>query len=206
MNYHVMGGPDGPTAVFLAGRWGGDYPWFAIFGLITLLLLFLPNIVSRIRRKQKEINLCENRLMNLAQEIGGLLCLFIMLCWVGYGGFGFYSVGAFLCYIYGSALLVLIDWVLWIIYYFVKRPKISVETDGPTAVFIAGNRQILRGIKALRAVIAAVPALLFLLHGLTLHHWLLAGCAAVYGIGNIYVTYENINMRVTKATETEKGR
>lgn len=194
MNNSVIGSADGPTAVFLAVSFGeGDFPWLAVFGLAATLLLFLPNIIFRLRRKEK--NLCESGLMNSAEKLGLLFSLFIILCWVGYGSWGFHSVKAFLCYIFGNILLILLNWVLWLIYYFMGRPR--VKTDGPTAVFAAGKRQV-RGIEALRIAMAAVPAALFLVDGLTLHHWLLAGSAVIYGVGHIYVTRENINKNTYK--------
>lgn len=197
MNNGIFSGADGPTAVFLAVNFGeGDFPWLAVFGLVTVLAFFLPNMIFRLRHK--EMNLCESRLMNSAEQLGFLFSLFILLCWVGYGSWGFYSVEAFLCYLSGNVVLILLNWVLWIIYYFISRPPVTAKADGPTAVFVAGNRQVVRGIKTLRIAMAAVPAVLFLLDGLTLHHWLLAGSAAVYGVGHIYVTCENINRRTTK--------
>lgn len=199
MNNRIFGSADGPTAVFLTVSFGeGDFPWFAVFGLVSMLFLFLPNIIARIRRK--EMNLCESRLMNSAEQLGLLFSLFIILCWVGYGRWGFRSLEAFLCYISGNMLLIALNWVLWLVYYFMAGPRIAVKADGPTAVFVAGKKQV-RGIMTLKTIMAAVPAVLFLLDGLTLHHWLLVGSALVYGVGHIYVTRENINMRTGKNTQ-----
>ena len=197
MNIVAIGGSDGPTAVFLAFSSGeGDFPWFTVFGLIAMLLLFLPNMISWFRHR--EMNLCESRLMNSAEQLGFLFSLFILLFWTGYGSWGFHSVEAFLCYLCGNIVLIFLNWVMWIVYYFTSRPSASAKTDGPTAVFVAGNRQVIHGIKALRIAMAAVPAILFFMDGLTLHNWLLAGSAVVYGVGHIYVTSENINTRTAK--------
>lgn len=196
MNNNFIGRADGPTAVFLAGSFeGGDFPWFAVFGLVTVFLFFLPDIIFRLR--QKERNLCESRLMNSAEQLGFLFSLFILLCWMGYGRWGFYSVEAFLCYIFGNTLLILLNWVLWFIYYFMGKPRVKAKIDGPTAVFVVGKRQV-RSIRTLRIAMATVPAALFLLDGLTLHHWLLVGSAMIYGVGHIYVTCENINKNTYK--------
>ena len=39
----VIGGSDGPTSIFLAGKIGTN--WLNIFGLIIVALLLIPNII-----------------------------------------------------------------------------------------------------------------------------------------------------------------
>ena len=43
----------------------------------------------------------------------------------------------------------------------------------------------------LAIVLAVLPSCIFLLSGILLQHWLLAGFAVVFAIGHIYVTYKN---------------
>lgn len=199
MSLLVMGGADGPTAVFFVTRpGGGDFPWFTIFGLITVFLLYIPEIVRHFRHK--EMNLCESRLMNFADRIGILVSLLMTIWWVGYGDVGFSSVGALLCYVYGNLLLILVNCILWLIHHFVSsgfRLTSVSKPDGPTAVFVAGKKQV-RAVKALRIATAAVPSLVFLLDGLTLRIWILVGSALVYGVGHICVTIENLNINTGK--------
>ena len=43
----------------------------------------------------------------------------------------------------------------------------------------------------LAITLAVLPACIFLLSGILLHHWLLAGAAVLFAVGHIYVTYKN---------------
>ncbi len=49
----VIGGADGPTSIFLAGKLGCN--WINFFGLIIVVLLLLPNILYAFYfRRQKK--------------------------------------------------------------------------------------------------------------------------------------------------------
>lgn len=39
--------------------------------------------------------------------------------------------------------------------------------------------------------LAVIPTCIFLLSGLTLYHWALVVTAGIFGLGHIYVTYQN---------------
>ena len=67
MGLNLIGGSDGPTTIFLAGRLGIE--WLNIFGLILVVLLLIPNIVYAVKNKDSE-NLCKNRFMNILEQIG----------------------------------------------------------------------------------------------------------------------------------------
>ena len=55
-----IGGADGPTAIFLAGKlgWGP----FSIFGLIDVILILIPNIIYAFTKGKNKKNKCDNRL------------------------------------------------------------------------------------------------------------------------------------------------
>ena len=107
----IIGGSDGPTAVFIAGKLGMD--WLNVFGLIFVILLLIPNIVYAIKFKGKK-NLCTNKFMNILEQIGRYACMFLMVFNIGIAEFGFGSVDAFLIYSIGNVLLILSYWIIWI--------------------------------------------------------------------------------------------
>ena len=70
----IIGGADGPTSVFLAGELGTK-SIINIFGLIIVLLILVPNIIYAIRVKDQE-NKCQNKIMNILEQIGRYGCMF----------------------------------------------------------------------------------------------------------------------------------
>ena len=67
MAYDVttIGGADGPTSIFLAGKVGDS--WLNVFGLIIVILILLPNIIYEFKVKGQQ-NRCLNKLMNLLER------------------------------------------------------------------------------------------------------------------------------------------
>ena len=51
MSMSYIGGADGPTSIFLAGKVGVS--WINLFGLIIFLLIMIPNIIYFIKFKRK---------------------------------------------------------------------------------------------------------------------------------------------------------
>lgn len=159
----IIGGSDGPTAVFIAGKLGMD--WLNVFGLILVILLLIPNIVYAIKVKNQS-NLCTNKFMNILEQIGRYACMFLMAFNIGIAEFGFGSVGAFLIYIIGNILLMLSYWIIWMLYFHKQ----------------SFGKQI---------TLAILPTCLFLLSGITMRHCLLILFGLVFGVGHVYVTYKN---------------
>ena len=83
---------------------------------------------------------------------------------IGIAEFGFGSVGAFLIYLFGNAILVISYWITWVLYF--KKHTYSIA-------------------------LALIPACLFLLSGITMRHYLLIIFGIIFGIGHIYVTNKN---------------
>ncbi len=161
MNYSIIGGADGPTSIFLAGKTGPD--WINIFGLIFVVLLLIPNIIYAFKfRNQK--NKCNNRLMNALEQMGRYSSMFLMVFNIGIAEFGFSSAGAFLLYGCGNVLLMVAYWTVWMLYFY---------------------RQDFWKKMAL----AIIPVCIFVLSGVTLGHILLIISGVAFGIGHIYVTY-----------------
>lgn len=166
MSYSYIGGADGPTSVFVAGKLGMS--WLNVFGLVFVVLLLIPNIIYAVKYRDVE-NLCKNKVMNVLEQIGRYGSMFLMVFNIGIAEFGFVSTNAFLIYFLGSIVLMLAYWIIWIIF-FVNQSMWN------------------------RMALAIIPTLLFLLSGCTLRHILLIITAIVFGIGHIYVTYINAKL------------
>ena len=98
----IIGGADGPTSVFVAGKLG--IGWLNGFGLILVVLLLIPNIIYAVRAKDQH-NHCTNKVMNVIEQVGRYSCMFLMVFNIGITEFGFHSVSAFLVYLFGNALI-----------------------------------------------------------------------------------------------------
>lgn len=159
----IIGGSDGPTSIFLAGKLGMG--WLNVFGLILVILLLIPNIIYAIKVKDQK-NLCTSKLMNILEQLGRYACMFLMVFNIGIAELGFASVGAFLIYGIGNVLLMVAYWITWMLYFHKK-------TFG---------KQI---------ALAVLPTCLFLLSGITMQHYLLILFGTVFGVGHIYVTIKN---------------
>lgn len=160
----VIGGADGPTSVFLAGRLGGG--WINIFGLCIVIAILIPNIIYACKFRGTE-NKCTNKVMNILEQIGRYGCMLLLVLSMGRGEFAFDSVFAFLTYLIGNVVLLLAYWLVWVLY-FVKQSKWKSLT------------------------LAILPTLIFLVSGITLQHVLLIIAAILFGVGHIYVTWKNI--------------
>lgn len=159
----IIEGADGPTSVFLAGNLGMN--WLNLFGLIFIVLLMIPNIIYALKIKGQK-NKCTNNFLNIMEQIGRYGCMFFMVFHVGKSEFGFYSVGAFLVYLVGNAVLMISYWTIWMLY-FIKQTY---------------WKQI---------ALAIIPTCIFLLSGIALSHYLLILFGVIFGVGHIYVTNKN---------------
>ncbi|MGN0403628.1 MAG: hypothetical protein ACI4F1_00250 [Bariatricus sp.] len=163
MNYSIIGGADGPNSVFVAGQIG--WSWINIFGFILVVLMLLPNILYAFRFRGQE-NKVTNKWIILVEQIGRYASMFLMVFNIGIAEFGFQSVVAFLVYGIGNLLLLVTYWIIWILYF--KEQKLWKSM-----------------------ALAILPTCMFLLSGITLRHVLLVVSAVVFGIGHIYITYQN---------------
>ena len=159
----IIGGADGPTSIFLAGEL--SMGWLNVFGLIMVILLMIPNIVYAVKYRNQS-NKCTNKLMNILEQIGRYGCMFLMIFNIGISEFGFSSVEMFLVYFTGNIVLMIAYWISWILFFI--KPDVKKQM-----------------------ALAIIPTLLFLLNGVTMRHYLLVITGVIFGIGHLYVTYEN---------------
>ena len=91
-NVGIIGGADGPTAIFVASTLPR---MLNPLGIAIILLMMVPNVIFALRHRDME-NKCNNRLMNLLEQIGRYGCLVLMIICIGLDKFGFGSVEDFL--------------------------------------------------------------------------------------------------------------
>lgn len=163
MIYYIPTTTDGPTAIFLAGKTGPG--WINIFGLILVILLLIPNLIYAFKFRGQQ-NKCSNKYMNILEQISRYASMFFMVFNIGIAEFGFSSVGAFLVYGLGNIGLMAAYWIIWMLYF---------------------RRQGFWKTMAL----AVIPVCIFVLSGITLGHVLLIVSGALFGVGHIFVTYQN---------------
>lgn len=143
-----------------------EFGWINLFGAIIVAIILIPNIIYAIKNKDEK-NVCTNKAMNIIEQTGRYACIILMWLPLFVRKFGFTSVFEMLLYFIGNGALLFV-------YLFVFALYFGKKTNG-------------------RAMILAVlPACIFLLSGLLLRHWLLAGFAILFAIGHIYVTKKNL--------------
>lgn len=142
------------------------FGWINLFGAIIVILMLIPNIVYAVKNKDEK-NSCTNQFMNAIEQIGRYACIVLMWLPLLVWKFGFPSVFEMILYLFGNGCLLVAYWIAFALYMKKKTPSLAL-------------------------ILAVLPACIFLLSGLTLHHWLLAGFAILFGIGHLYVTNQNI--------------
>ena len=142
-----------------------EFGWINVFGAVIVVLMLIPNIVYAIKNKGEK-NLCTNRFMNVVEQVGRYACIVLMWLPLLVWKFGFASVLDMMLYMACNGLLLAAYWITFAFY--MKRRSVR-----------------------LALVLAVLPACIFLLSGILLQHWLLAGFAVVFALGHIYVTYKN---------------
>ena len=101
----IIGGADGPTAVFLVGELLG-IRWLNILGLIIIVLIMIPNIIYAVKYKNQQ-NKCDNQFMNILEQIGRYGCIVLMILNIGINEPGFRNIEMFLTYLIGNAILII---------------------------------------------------------------------------------------------------
>ncbi len=157
----IIGGADGPTAIFVTSSPG----WINIFGLVIVILLLIPNIIYAIKhRGEKHPPVSKTAL--IFEQIGRYGCMLLMVFNIGLLKFGFGSIIGLLIYIFGNASLLLAYWICYIAYF--KNPSEDIAI-----------------------LLSIIPAVIFLLSGLALRHWLLVVMAVIFAAAHIYITAQS---------------
>ena len=146
-----------------------EFGWINLFGAGIVILMMVPNIVYAIRNKDEK-NLCTNRFMNVIEQIGRYGCITLMWLPLLVWKFGFSSDALMLIYVLGNVIF-LAAYIIVFIKHLRRKSPVSSLT------------------------LAILPSCIFLMSGLLLGHWLLAGFAVLFAIGHIYVTWKNVEMK-----------
>ena len=144
-----------------------EFGWINLFGAIIVILMMIPNVVYAIRNKDEK-NHCENKTMNLIEQIGRYACIVLMWLPLLVCKFNFSSLLGFLIYLIGNSTLLLVYIFEFLLYLKEKTYRRAM-------------------------ILAVLPACIFSLSGLILHHWLLVSFSIVFAVGHIYVTKKNID-------------
>lgn len=150
------------------------------FNIAIVAVMLVPNIIYAAKSRGVK-NLCTNKVMNIVEQLGRILCIIFMVFPVMIGEFGFPSAESFIIYLFGNIILVAIYLVVWISYF--------KKQNAPKAT-----------------VLAVVPSVIFALCGLTLEHWLLVFAAVLFGIGHIYVTAANGVKKISKKEQKAENK
>ena len=136
-----------------------------LFGFIIVAIMLIPNIIYGIKFKDAE-NKCTNKVMNIIEQVGRYGSMALMVLPLFVWEFGFSGVYMMLVYLLGNGILLLTYLVIWIFYF--KKQTMEKEL-----------------------ALAIIPTSIFFLSGVTLYHWTLVVAAVAFGIGHIFVTYQN---------------
>lgn len=164
MDVTYIGGSDGPTSIFIAGK--ADVNWFNVFGLILVVLILIPNIIYAVKFKDVK-NQWTNKFMNILEQIGRYSCMFFMVFNFGKAKFSFSSTVDFIVYFLGNLVLLLVYLIIWILFFIRQSSWKSMA-------------------------LAIIPACVFFLCGITLRHVILIISAVIFAVGHVYVTVQNI--------------
>ena len=145
------------------------FGWISVFGAVIVVLMLIPNIVYAVKNKDEK-NFCENRVMNLIEQIGRYACVILMWLPLLVGEFGFPGVHEMMLYMVGNGILLAAYWIVFAVYMRKRSPKLALA-------------------------LAIIPSCIFLLSGILLRHWLLVGFGALFAAGHIYVTIKNMEPR-----------
>ena len=98
----IIGGADGPTAIFVTSSPG----WINFFGLIIVVLMLIPNIIYAIKHRG-EPRPTVSKAALILENIGRYACMLLMVFNIGLLKFGFGSIIGLLIYLFGNFMLLL---------------------------------------------------------------------------------------------------
>lgn len=142
-----------------------EFGWINLYGGIIVGLILIPNIIYLLKiRSHEDTEESIPKPLSVCEQIGRYACMILMwlplLAWK----FGFGSPEGLLAYFLMNGILVLAYYLVWIRY--AKKPLLKSGM-----------------------LLAIIPALVFLLSGLLLRHWLLVIAAVLFGISHSWITY-----------------
>ena len=137
--------------------------WINIFGLITVVLMLIPNILYAIKFKGQKTK-CECcRSMYILEQIGRYGSMFLMAFNIGIAEFGFASEKHFVAYFIANIALLVAYWFVYALYFHKRTNWKSMA-------------------------LAIIPSCIFLIDGILLRHYLLVSFAIMFAFSHICIT------------------
>lgn len=127
--------------------------------------MLIPNIIFAVKCKEKQTNKA-GEAVTIIEQIGRYGCMVLMIIPLFVGEFGFSPLEFMFVYIIGNALLLIMYYIFWALYF-------KNKTMG----------------KAL--TLAIIPTLIFIVSAVSVKHWALLVTAIIFGVSHIYITYIN---------------
>ena len=144
--------------------------WFNVYGLITVAVLMIPNIICAVSAKSSFENAYHNKAVEITEQIGRFSCFGLMIFNVPFTYFGFWFDGALRVYLITNGILVLLYLSGWVIF----RKKQCV-------------------LKALW--LSVIPTMIFLFSGVIVSSVPLVVAALAFGIGHITISVKNSTLK-----------
>lgn len=141
------------------------FGWINGFGAIIIVLIMIPNIIYAIKNKGEK-NLCDNKFMNIIEQIGRYTSIIFMWLPLLVWEFGFKNVGEMVIYFIGNIGLLIAYIVIFSLYLKKKTRRKAIA-------------------------LAIIPSCIFIMSGILLRHLLLLVSGVTFSIGHIYVTIKN---------------
>ncbi|MBO4875291.1 MAG: hypothetical protein J5542_08305 [Bacteroidales bacterium] len=136
--------------------------WINLFGLITTVLILVPNIIYAIKFRGKEIKCNCCRSMYILEQIGRYGSMFLMVFNIGIAEFGFASEVHFVAYLIANATLLLAYFIVYALYFKQQANWKSMA-------------------------LAIIPSCLFFIDGILLRHYLLVSFAIIFALAHICI-------------------
>lgn len=106
----MIGGADGPTAIFVTTTEPG---WFSAFGLMVVVLMLIPNCIYALKHREQSA-ISQNRLLTVLEQIGRYGCMvFMVINPIPVRP----SLAGYLTYVIGSIVLLTAYWLVWALYF-----------------------------------------------------------------------------------------
>lgn len=141
----------------------GNCNWINLFGLITIVLILVPNIIYAVKfhGKETKCNCC--RSMYMLEQIGRYGSMFLMVFNIGTAEFGFASAQHFVAYLIANTTLLLAYFIVYALYFKQQTNRKSMA-------------------------LAIIPPCLFLIDGMLLRHFLMVSFAIIFALAHICIT------------------
>ncbi len=140
--------------------------WLNVFGLIMMAVIMIPNIIFAIRYKEGFENKWNNKLVEVAEQIGRFGCFGFMIINIPGTWFGWWSDEAFAIYLIVDTILVMLYCAIWIICF--------------------KNNSVFRAL-----ALSIIPSVLFLFSGIMSRSILLIIASMLFAPSHILISYKN---------------